>query len=67
VIFLLAFLTAALQVEPVTRGTRVVLVAELWRGPEKTCAHRCQTLGACGHSLAHVRAGRAALEAGVLG
>ena len=67
VIFLLAFLTAPLQVEPVTRGTRVVLVAELWRGPEKTCAHRCQTLGACGHSLAHVRAGRAALEAGVLG
>ncbi|KAH8064094.1 hypothetical protein JL721_8500 [Aureococcus anophagefferens] len=55
------------NVEPVTRGTRVVLVAEPWRGPEKTCAHRCQTLGACGHSLAHVRAGRAALEAGVLG
>ena len=26
---------------PVTRGTREVLVIELWRGPERHCPHRC--------------------------
>jgi hypothetical protein len=35
------------NIEPVTRGTRVVLVAELWEGPEKECPHRCNTTDAC--------------------
>ncbi|KAH8053463.1 hypothetical protein JL720_14670 [Aureococcus anophagefferens] len=50
------------RVEPVTRGTRVLGGGR--RGPEKTCAHRCRS-GV--RALARVRAGRAALEAGVLG
>ena len=29
-------------VTPVTRGTRRVLVCELWNGVERTCAHRCE-------------------------
>jgi hypothetical protein len=29
------------NVLPVTRGKRMVLVAELWEGPERMCAHRC--------------------------
>ena len=29
------------NVEPVTEGTRVVLVTEIWEGVEKRCAHRC--------------------------
>ena len=29
-----------------------VLVAELWEGPEKECAHRCLTAGECGYNLA---------------
>ena len=40
------------NVEPVTRGRRMVLVAELWVGPEKECAHRCLTAAdECGYSL----------------
>lgn len=30
------------QVAPVTSGTRIVLVAEIWEGPERQCPHRCQ-------------------------
>jgi hypothetical protein len=33
------------NVEPVTRGERRVLVAELWRGEEKACPHRCSCRG----------------------
>ena len=34
---------------PVTRGTREVLVIELWRGPARSCPHRClQPTGDCG-------------------
>jgi hypothetical protein len=34
---------------PVTAGRRAVLVAELWHGPERDCAHRCtKRVGACG-------------------
>jgi len=29
------------NVEPVTQGTRTVLVVELWEGIEKECSHRC--------------------------
>lgn len=35
------------NIEPVTRGSRVVLVAELWEGPEKECPHRCNTTDTC--------------------
>jgi len=35
-------------VTPVTKGLRQVLVLEFWRGEERTCGHRCETLhGAC--------------------
>ena len=30
---------------PITSGNRVVLVAELWEGAEKECAHRCESEG----------------------
>ena len=39
------------NVEPVTKGKRMVLVAELWEGPEKECAHRCLTTSQCGYTL----------------
>ncbi|CAD7928677.1 unnamed protein product [Amoebophrya sp. A25] len=29
-------------VQPVTRGTRRVLVLEFWRWPERRCGHRCE-------------------------
>ena len=32
----------ALGCRPVTSGTRQVLVAEVWAGQERTCAHRCE-------------------------
>ena len=32
----------ALACSPVTSGTRQVLVAEVWAGRERTCAHRCE-------------------------
>ena len=32
-------------VEKVTEGVRRVLVLELWRGPTRTCPHRCEFLG----------------------
>ena len=36
------------DVAPVTRGTRRVLVVELWLGEDRPCARRCNTnVGAC--------------------
>ena len=32
------------SVKKVTHGIRRVLVIELWRGPERTCNHRCESL-----------------------
>ena len=33
---------------PVTTGKRHVLVTEYWRGPARTCPHRCDTInGEC--------------------
>jgi len=55
------------NVEPVTRGRRRVLVAELWRGPEKTCAHRCLTTGPCGHDLARSQLTSASLQLALMG
>eukprot|EP00756_Hemistasia_phaeocysticola_P016596 Hpha_TRINITY_DN15487_c3_g1::TRINITY_DN15487_c3_g1_i2::g.177349::m.177349 len=35
-------------VAPVTRGRRRVMVLEFWRGPERSCPHRCETVaGPC--------------------
>jgi hypothetical protein len=35
-------------VQPVSAGERQVLVAEIWAGEERCCAHRCeQHLGVC--------------------
>ena len=39
------------NVLPVTGGLRRVLVAELWRGPNKTCPHRCCTIGSCDYNM----------------
>lgn len=33
---------ACVDARPVTAGTRQVLVAEVWAGRERTCAHRCE-------------------------
>jgi len=40
-------------VAPLQSGQRQVLIAELWEGPERTCAHRCVDPGAvpCPHTL----------------
>ena len=44
-------------VTPVTKGTRQVLVCEIWHGPERECAHRCeQHEGECPITLAVSRA-----------
>ena len=43
------------HVAPVYSGTRSVLVIELWRGPPRTCPHRClNPLGACAFRRAEV-------------
>ena len=40
-------------VEPVTEGTRRVLIMELWRGEERSCNHRCeQPHGECTYKKA---------------
>ena len=40
-------------VEPVTEGTRRVLIMELWRGEERSCNHRCeQAEGECNYKRA---------------
>jgi hypothetical protein len=43
-------------VQPVTGGTRRVMVMELWRGEQRTCAHRCLShLGQCKFSVIQSR------------
>lgn len=43
------------HVTPVRSGTRSVLVIELWRGPARSCAHRClNPTGECHFSRAEV-------------
>ena len=57
-------------VAPVTAGKRQVLVAEVWAGVERECAHRCeQHEGDCPISLALSRAatGIEGLDAGAYG
>jgi hypothetical protein len=47
------------HVRPVESGLRRVLVAELWDGPERACAHRClDPRGECHYSTAIVHAER---------
>ena len=55
------------NVRPVTAGRRQVLVAEMWEGPEKTCAHRCLTAGKCEHSLNKAHLGNFAQHTALLG
>lgn len=46
-------------VRPVSSGIRRVLVAELWCGPERTCAHRCpDPRGCCAYTLGTAQAER---------
>uniref|UniRef100_A0A7S4DZF3 Prolyl 4-hydroxylase alpha subunit domain-containing protein n=3 Tax=Lotharella globosa TaxID=91324 RepID=A0A7S4DZF3_9EUKA len=35
------------NVLPITEGKRMVLVVELWSGPERVCPHRCWSRGVC--------------------
>jgi hypothetical protein len=39
------------RVQPITKGRRQVIVAEIWDGPEKECAHRCIKAGPCDYTL----------------
>jgi hypothetical protein len=55
------------NVKPVLSGRRQVLVAEVWVGPEKTCAHRCETLSLCNHSLTKSHIGGWREHVGLLG
>ena len=55
------------NVTPVTAGRRMVLVAELWEGPARTCAHRCLTAGPCEYSLEKSRFGSAMQHLAMLG
>jgi hypothetical protein len=55
------------HVRPVRAGKRSVLVCELWHGPERCCAHRCnQRVGTCtptGHRLLSPETRRATTQA----
>ena len=43
-------------VAPVSAGCRRVLIAELWHGPQRHCAHRCMNrVGGCAFDLAEAR------------
>lgn len=55
------------NVRPVTKGLREVLVAEIWEGPEKTCAHRCVTTGPCEHTLGKSRVNATMANVSMLG
>ena len=55
------------NVRPVTRGKRVALVAEIWHGPERTCAHRCAHLGPCQYTLARSHMAKTAQHLAILG
>jgi len=55
------------NVRPVTRGKRVALVAEIWHGPERTCAHRCAHLGPCDYTLARSHMAKTAQDLSILG
>lgn len=59
------------NVLPVTRGKRMVLVAELWEGPERGCAHRCPyNVGMehrCNYSLSQSHVASVAQNVALLG
>jgi len=58
-------------VEAVEKGVRRVLVAELWEGPPRTCAHRCVDGSAggdsCGYSLNRAHLAGSAHQLSLLG
>lgn len=37
------------NVQPILTGKRSVLVAEIWDGPERSCAHRCTSVEPCSY------------------
>ena len=55
------------NVLPIRSGKRHVLVMELWNGPEKTCPHRCETVGKCTHTLNRSHLGNFSQHVGLLG
>jgi hypothetical protein len=55
------------NVLPVTAGKRMVLVAEIWEGPEKSCPHRCLTAGPCTHSLGRAQMSGSRQHLAILG
>ena len=55
------------NIEPVRRGKRVVLVAELWDGPERRCAHRCLGRGECNYTLTRSQVAHTAQNLAMLG
>ena len=55
------------RVQPITSGKRHVVVAELWAGPEKECAHRCLTPGPCSYSLSRSQVAAVGQQLALLG
>jgi hypothetical protein len=55
------------NVLPVTSGLRRVLVAELWKGPKRTCPHRCTTTCDCSYSLSRNHMERSRENLSILG
>mmetsp|Transcript_43795 Transcript_43795/g.99010 ORF Transcript_43795/g.99010 Transcript_43795/m.99010 type:complete len:279 (-) Transcript_43795:121-957(-) len=55
------------NVAPVEGGRRRVLVAELWEGPPRTCAHRCLSTGPCSYSLSRSHVASSAEQLALLG
>jgi hypothetical protein len=55
------------NVRPVTKGKRMALVAEIWHGEEKTCAHRCAKLEPCTFTLARSHMAQTAQKVAMLG
>ena len=55
------------NVLPVRSGKRHVMVMELWNGPEKTCPHRCETVGKCKHTLSRSQLGNFSQHVSLLG
>ena len=56
------------NVTPVTKGKRQVLVAEVWQGAERECAHRClRAAGECDYTLTRAQMARVAQDVAMLG
>ena len=56
------------NVRPVTKGRRTVLVAELWEGEPRICAHRCLLPeGDCPYTLSRAHMATSAQHLAMLG